>query len=134
MKFQEIETGFFRWKSTNNNDINIFLSLDHPCTFFLAKEKTWKRIFNTNSELLQNRTEKQIMSSKITINWPFNDIWCYLFIASLDSKIYVFQKTVVRVYYILNDTHVEELLFYWENSLKHKVGCFRRFSYVYTIN
>ena len=33
-----------------------------------------KRIFNTNSELSQNRTEKQIMPSKTTINWLFNDI------------------------------------------------------------
>ena len=37
----------------------------------LAKEKTWKRIFNSNSELSQNRTEKQIMSTKTTINWLF---------------------------------------------------------------
>ena len=44
--------------SIDNNTINIFLSLEKPCTFLLAKEKTWKRIFNTNSELSQNRTEK----------------------------------------------------------------------------
>ena len=89
----------------NNNDINIFLSLENPCTFLLAKEKTFfntkKRIFNTNSELLQNCTEKQIMPSKTTINWLFNDIWCYLFIACFDEKIGVFQQTVVRVSYIL---------------------------------
>ena len=29
--------------------------------------------FNINSELSQNRTEKQIMSFKTTINWLFND-------------------------------------------------------------
>ena len=37
--------------------------------------------FNANSELSQNRTEKQIMLSKTTINWLFNDICCYLCIA-----------------------------------------------------
>ena len=79
------------------NNINIFLSLENPCTFLLAKEKTWKRIFNTNSELSQNRTEKQIMSSKAAINWLFNDKRRYLFIASFDWKIGVFQKTVARV-------------------------------------
>ena len=37
----------------------------------------------------------------------------------------------------LNDTHIEEQVLYWiqyKNSLKYKVGSFRRFSYVYTIN
>ena len=68
-------------------------------TFLLAKENTWKRIFNSNSELSQNCTEKQIMSSKTTINWLFNNI-CYLFIACFEWKIDVFQQTVVRVYYI----------------------------------
>ena len=69
--------------------------------FLRAKEKTWKRIFNTNSELSQNHTEKQIMPSKTTINWLSNDIWCYLFTACFDWKISVFQQTSVRVYYIL---------------------------------
>ena len=82
------------------NNINIFLSLENPCTFLLAKEKTWKLIFNTSCELSQHCTEKQIMPPKTTINWPFNDI-CYLFIACFDWKIDVFQQTVVRVCYIL---------------------------------
>ena len=98
LKFQKTETRFCRWKSTDNNDINIFLSLKNPCTFLLVKEKIWKSIFNTNSELLQNRTEKQIMPFKTTINWLFNDIWCYLVIGSFDWIIGVFQQTVVRVY------------------------------------
>ena len=51
---------------------------------------------------LQNRTEKQIIPSKITINGLFNDIWCYLFIACFDWKIAFFQQTV-RVNYILNN-------------------------------
>ena len=33
-----------------------------------------KRIFNTNNELSQNRTEKQTMPSKKKVNWLFNDI------------------------------------------------------------
>ena len=101
MKFPKGETRFCKWKSTDNSEINIFLSLENPFIFFLAKEKTWKGIFNTNSELLQNRTEKQIMPSKTTINWLFNDIWCHLFIACFDWKIDVFQQTAVRVYYVL---------------------------------
>ena len=98
--FQKTETPFCRWKSTDNNNINIFLSLENPCTFLLAKENTWKHIFNTNSELSQNRTEKQIMPSKTTVDWLFNDIR-YLFIAFFDWKIVVFQQSVIRVYYIL---------------------------------
>ena len=48
--------------------INAFLSMENPCTFFLVKEKTLKRTFNMNSELSQNRAEKQIMIFKITAN------------------------------------------------------------------
>ena len=40
LKFQKTETSFCGWKSTDNNDINIFLSLENPCTFLLVKEKT----------------------------------------------------------------------------------------------
>ena len=75
--------------------------MENPCTFLLVKEKTWKCIVNTNSELLQNRTEKQIKPFKTTINWVFNDIWCYLVIGCFDGKIGVFQDSVVRSYYIL---------------------------------
>ena len=35
---------------------------------------------------------------------------------------------------VLNDTHMEELVRYWKNSLKYKIGCLWRFSYVYTVN
>ena len=46
------------------------------------------------------------MQSRTTVNWLFIDLWCYLFIASFDWKIGVFQQTVeqtvVRVYYIFN--------------------------------
>ena len=93
LKLQKTETCFCRQKSTDNSDINIFRSLENPCTFFLAIEKTWKRIFNTNGELSRNRTEKQIMPFKTTANWLFNDIWCYLVIGCFDWKIGLFQQT-----------------------------------------
>ena len=41
--------------------LNIFLALEKLCNVLLAKEKTWKRIFNTNSKLSQNRTEKAVV-------------------------------------------------------------------------
>ena len=94
--FQRHNERFLKYLGTDNNNINVFLSLENPCTFLLAKEKTWKRIFDTNSELFQNRTEKQIMLFKTTVNWLFNDIWCYLVIACLDWKICVFKQTFVR--------------------------------------
>ena len=92
-----------------------------PCTFLLVKEKTWKRIFNTNSELSQNRTEKQIMQSKTIINWLFKDIWSWL-------KNWRF-STVVKVYYIVNYCHKElhfkevelfYILFKCSSHLQHK--------------
>ena len=61
-----------RFVDADNNDINMFQSLENPCTFLFTKEKTWKRI--SNSELPQNRTEKQIMPFKTTMNWLVNDI------------------------------------------------------------
>ena len=96
LKFQKTEKQFCRWKSTDKNNINIFLSLENPCTFLLAKEKTWKCIFNTNSKLFQNRTEEQILEFKATVNCLFNDIWCYLVIVSIHWNIGIFQQTVLR--------------------------------------
>ena len=82
-----------RFVDADNNDINMFQSLENPCTFLFTKEKTWKRIFN--SELPQNRTEKQIMPFKTTMNWLVNDIWCYLLIACFDWEVGVFQQAFV---------------------------------------
>ena len=93
--FPKTETWFCRKKSNDYNGINIFLSPENPRTFLLAKEKAWKRIFKTNSELSQNRTEKQIMTFKTILNWLFHDI-CYLFIDSFDWKFCIFQQTIVR--------------------------------------
>ena len=70
--------------------------MENPCTALLAKGKTWKRIFDTNSKLLQTRTEKKIISFKVIVNWLFNDIWFYLVIGCFDWKIGVIQETVVR--------------------------------------
>ena len=55
------------------------------------EKKRWKRTFNINSELSQNRTEKQIMPFKTTVNRLLN-MWCYLVIAFLDWKIGVSQQ------------------------------------------
>ena len=61
-------------------------------------------MFNANSGLLQNRTEKQKMVLKTTVTWLFHDI-CYLVIGSFYLKIALFQQTVVRVYHILKYVH-----------------------------
>ena len=87
--------------SNSYNDIMIFLSMKGASTFLLAKGKTWKHVFYTNSELWQKRTEKQIMLFKTTVKCLFNDIWCYLVIGYFDWKIGVFEHTVARVCYIL---------------------------------
>ena len=41
---------------------------------FACERKGLKHTFNINSELSQNRTEKQIMPFKTTINWLFKDM------------------------------------------------------------
>ena len=65
--------------------------------FWLRKKRIEKAFFNINNELSQNCTGKvcQIMSFKRTVNWLFNDMWCYLVIAFFDSKIGVFQQKLV---------------------------------------
>ena len=68
-----------------------------PLYHFACERKEQKCISNTNSGLSLNCAEKQIMPSKTTVNWLFNDILCYLFITSFDWKIGVFQQTVVSV-------------------------------------
>ena len=93
----------------------IFLSLKNACTFLLAKEKTRKSIFNTNSELSQNCTEKQFMSFKTTVNWLFNDIWCYSVIGCFNWKIGVFQQSAASVYCILKRTNLLVLALLYEN-------------------
>ena len=79
------------------------VAIMNPYTFLIAKQETWKRTFNINIELLQNRTEKKIIPFNTTVNWLLNmNTWCYLVTAFFDWKISAFQQTVVRVYCILN--------------------------------
>ena len=49
----------------------------------------------------------------------------------------MFFKQEISFFTNVNDTHMEEFVFYWiqyKNSFKDKVDCFWRFSYVYTIS
>ena len=69
--FKKLRHCFVDEKRNDYNNINIFLSLENPCIFLLAREKTRKRIFNTNSELSQNHTDFPFEG---TLNWLFNDI------------------------------------------------------------
>ena len=39
LKFQKTETWFCRWKNTDNNNINIFLSLENLAPFCLGKKR-----------------------------------------------------------------------------------------------
>ena len=103
------------------------LSLKNPCTILLTKEISWKRILNTNSELLQNRTEKQIMPFKTTVNyigylmiyciiWSLVVLICYLVIGCFDWKVVVFNKQLQGVYCILK--LLLQLLSFSTNSCK----------------
>ena len=49
------------------------------------------------------------MPFKTTVNWLFNDIWCYLVTGCFGLKINVFQQTVVTVYYILKILEFSEV-------------------------
>ena len=69
LKFQKTEIWFCRWKSNGYSDINMFLSMKTLCSFLLAKERTWRRIFITHSELSQNHREEQFIPFKTTVNW-----------------------------------------------------------------
>ena len=56
-KFKELRHTFVNERAMIITTVTISLSLNNLCTFLLAKEKTWKRIFKTNSESSQNHTE-----------------------------------------------------------------------------
>ena len=85
---------FCIWKSTVTT--TLISSCHWKILVPFCLRKTRKRIFNTNSELLQNRTEKQIMPFKATVNWLFNDLWCYLVTSCFDWKNGLIQQTVGR--------------------------------------
>ena len=64
----------------------------------------------------------------------YNGVLLFDFTLPSTSFKIVFDASLI---YAINDTHMEELLLYWiqyKNSLKYKIGCFWRFSHVYTIN
>ena len=75
--------------------------------------------------------------------WTYFLFFC-VFYVKFESAIFSVSSITVPVFIEkdfkwveFNDTHREKLVFYWiqyKNSLKCKVGCFWRFSYVYTIN
>ena len=69
--FKKLRHGFVDEKALITT---ILTSFCHWKTFVpLCLQKSLKTRFNTNSELQENRTEKQIMPSKTTTNWLFND-------------------------------------------------------------
>ena len=92
LTIQKTETPFCWWKSTDSYEIYIFLSLENLCTILLARERTWKRIFTVIVNYHKIVQKKQIMPSKTPINWLFNDIWCYLFIACSNLKLTFLSK------------------------------------------
>ena len=53
LKFQKTETQFCRWKSTDNNDINIFLLLESSCTFFACDRKDLKILIANCCKIVQ---------------------------------------------------------------------------------
>ena len=81
--------------------ITTFPVTEKPLHLFAFKRKDLKTHFNSNSELSENSTEKQIMLFKTTLSWLFNDMWCYLMIGCFDWKNGIFQQTSVRVCCIL---------------------------------
>ena len=58
------------------------------------------------------------MPSKTTINWQFNDIWCFLFTACFDWILGIFQQTVVRVSYILNGIFLIKVYNFWAEKVQ----------------
>ena len=119
MKISKKISRFCRWKNTDNNDMNIFLSLENPCTFLLAKEKSWKSSFNTNSELSQNRTEKQIMPLKTTVNLLFNDIWRYLLMVVFSEKL-AFSRKQLQGFIVSLKQILEN---YWFCQISGNIAC-----------
>ena len=65
LKFEKTEPRFCRWKRNDCGNINYFLSLENPCIFLLATEKTWKSIYKVNCELSPNHTEKNLHLPKL---------------------------------------------------------------------
>ena len=72
--FKKLRQGLIDEKALVRTTITVRMSSGKPSYLSSSQRKDLKRL-NTNSELSQNHcTEKQIMLSKTTINWLFNNI------------------------------------------------------------
>ena len=78
LKFQKLRNGFVDERALKTTTVISSCHWKTLVPFCLQKEKTWKHIFSTNSELSQNCSEKQIKLFKTTVNCLLNDIWSYL--------------------------------------------------------
>ena len=103
-------------------------------------------LWNTFGRLLLPWISKQFLREYCSWSSPFSfrfftstSIWKI----SMNSSIYFLSITsssnldVKNSTEDVNDAHMEELVLFWiryKNSLKYKVGCFWRLSYVYTVN
>ena len=60
-------------KSTDDNNINIFLSMENPCTFLLAKEKTWKDLLTLTVSYRKVILKNKLCNSKQQIGYLIYD-------------------------------------------------------------
>ena len=60
--------------------------------FCLRKERPETTFLTLTVNYHKSRTEKQIMPSKATVKWLFNDLWCYLPMLVLTEKLLFFNK------------------------------------------
>ena len=133
------------------------------CADFSKKSKSIKEIYIYGSERSRySLSENGIDYDYCTMNFYLGDIsvwnwrnllnfcWVSIFfnilivnfswtVAQTPINHSIFWNSVMttfRCIYVncFNDTQMEELALYWKNSLKYKVDCFWRFSYIYTIN
>ena len=63
---------------------------------FCLGKKIAENAFLTLAVNYHKTVQKKIMPPKTTLNWLFNDIWCYLLICSFDWKFGISQQAVVR--------------------------------------
>ena len=72
--FKKLKHGFVDERTMTTMTIASFCQWKTLVPFCLQKKIPEKSIFNNNSELSQNLTEKQIMPLKTTVTLLFNDI------------------------------------------------------------
>ena len=91
------------------------ISFCHWKTFvsFCFEKKRLENVFLTLTANYCKIIQKKY-ATKTTLNWLYNDIWCYLDIGYFDWKTDVFQQTVIRVYYIFKfDKYVQNCNFWY---------------------